>query len=197
VKIIAVTGGVATGKTTVSKFLSSLLQAEIIDADKISRKLLAPGEKEWEKTVRAFGSKVLTKNSHIDRRALGKRVFGDVSQRKKLERIIHPAVKKDIKKQLERLRKTRQKWVIIDIPLLFEAKMGKIADKIILVVRSRKLQIETLRKDKKLSLKEAKDRIDSQLPLAEKIKFADFIIDNNGTIRDTKRQLKKIFLHLF
>jgi len=196
VKIIAITGGVATGKTTVAKFLSSLLKAEVIDADGIVHELLVPGEKTWEKVVLSFGEDILRKDSRINRKALGQRVFGDVSQRKKLEQIIHPAVKKNIKEKLKQLRKNRHKWVIMDIPLLFETKMQHLADKIIVVVRNRKLQLKTLCKMKKLSVKEAENRIKSQLPLSEKVKLADFVIDNNSAIRDTKKQVKEIFLSL-
>jgi dephospho-CoA kinase len=193
VKIIAITGGVATGKTTVTKILSSLLKAEVIDADKIVHELLAPGEKTWEEVVRTFGKNILRKGSHIDRKALGQRVFGDVCQRKKLEKIIHPAVKKNIKEKLKQLRKNRHKWVIMDIPLLFEAKMEHLADEVIVVTRARKLQMETLCKIKKLSFKEAEGRINSQLPLSEKVKLADFVVDNNGTIQETEKQVRKIF----
>jgi len=196
VKIIAITGGVATGKTTVAKFLSSLLKAEVIDADGIVHELLVPGEKTWEKVVLSFGEDILRKDSRINRKALGQRVFGDVSQRKKLEQIIHPAVKKNIKEKLKQLRKNRHEWVIMDIPLLFETKMQHLADKIIVVVRNRKLQLKTLCKMKKLSVKEAENRIKSQLPLSEKVKLADFVIDNNSAIRDTKKQVKEIFLSL-
>ncbi len=195
-KIIAITGGVATGKTTVAKFLSSLLKAEVIDADGIVHELLVPGEKTWEKVVLSFGEDILRKDSRINRKALGQRVFGDVSQRKKLEQIIHPAVKKNIKEKLKQLRKNRHKWIIMDIPLLFETKMQHLADKIIVVVRNRKLQLKTLCKMKKLSVKEAENRIKSQLPLSEKVKLADFVIDNNSAIRDTKKQVKEIFLSL-
>lgn len=195
-KIIAITGGVATGKTTVAKFLSSLLKAEVIDADGIVHELLVPGEKTWEKVVLSFGEDILRKDSRINRKALGQRVFGDVSQRKKLEQIIHPAVKKNIKEKLKQLRKNRHEWIIMDIPLLFETKMQHLADKIIVVVRNRKLQLKTLCKMKKLSVKEAENRIKSQLPLSEKVKLADFVIDNNSAIRDTKKQVKEIFLSL-
>lgn len=195
-KIIAITGGVATGKTTVTKFLSSFLKAKIIDADEISHKLLAPGGKTWEKAVQSFGENILKKDSSIDRKALGQHVFCDASQRKKLEKIVHPAVKKDIKDKLKQFRRNHQEWVIMDIPLLFEAKMEHMADKIIVVVRNRKSQIEALLKGKKLSLKEAENRINSQLPLSEKEKLADFVVDNNGKIQETEKQVREIFLSL-
>ncbi|MDD5454304.1 MAG: dephospho-CoA kinase [Candidatus Ratteibacteria bacterium] len=192
-KIIAITGGVATGKTTVAKILSSLLKAEIIDADKIAHELIAPGGEIWRKIVLSFGKNILSKDSRINRKALGRYIFGHVSRRGKLEQIVHPAVKKNIREKLKQLRKGRHEWVIIDIPLLFEAKMEKMADKIIVVVRNRKLRLETLCKIKKLSVKEAENRIKSQLPLSYKIKLADFVVDNNGTVQDTKKQVREIF----
>ncbi len=195
-KIIAITGGVATGKTTAAKILTLLLKAKIIDADEIVHKLLAPGTKTYRKIVRTFGKDILKKDSRVNRKALGRIVFSDFSQRETLERIIHSAVKEEIKEKLKEFREKQFKWVIMDIPLLFEAKMQQMADKVIVIVRNRALQIKTLRKIKRISLKEAEDRIDSQLPLYEKAKLADFVIDNNGTVQETKKQIGKIFLYL-
>ncbi|MBU0534389.1 MAG: dephospho-CoA kinase [Candidatus Omnitrophica bacterium] len=196
VKIIAITGGVATGKTTVAKILSSLLKAKIIDADEIVHELLVPGEKIWKEVVRCFGEDILRKDLYINKKILGQCIFGDISQRKKLEQIVHPAVKKNIKEKLKQLRKDHHEWVIVDIPLLFEAKMQKIADKVIVVVRKRKFQLETLRKIKKLSAKEAENRINSQLPLSEKVKLADFVVDNNGEIQETEKQVRETLFSL-
>lgn len=195
-KIIAITGGVATGKTTVAKILAALLKTDVIDADEIVHKFLAPGTKIYKKIVRTFGEDIVGKNTRINRKVLGQIIFGDISQRRKLERIIHPAVKKEIKGQLRRFREKDFKCVVMDIPLLFEAKMEQVADKVIVVLRNRNLQVKTLRRMKKLSLKGAKERINSQLPLSEKIKSADFVIDNNGNIQDTKKQVKEIFRNL-
>ena len=195
-KIIAITGGVATGKTTVAKILASLLKTDVIDADEIVHEFLVPGTKIYKKIVRTFGEKILGKDTRINRKALGQIIFSDISQRRKLERIIHPAVKKEIKEKLRRFRKKGFKWAVMDIPLLFEAKMQQAADKVVVVLRNRDLQIKTLRKMKKLSLKEAKERINSQLPLSEKTKSADFVIDNNGEIQNTKKQVEKIFWSL-
>lgn len=195
-KIIAITGGVATGKSTVAKILAALLKTDIIDADEVVHGFLAPGTKIYKKIIESFGKSVLKEDNCIDRKALGRTVFGDISQKEKLERIIHPAVKKEIKKRLKKFRDEGSKWVIIDIPLLFEAKMEHIADTVIVVLRSRDLQIRALRKTKGISLEEANNRIDSQLSLRQKAKRADFVVDNNGTIRNAKKQVEKIFLSL-
>ncbi len=195
-KIVGITGSVATGKTTVARMFSSLLKAEIIDADKIAHKFLCPGEKTWEEVVQYFGKEILKDSSYIDRKKLGQEIFSNPCKRKKLESIIHPSVKKIIKDKLNQLRKSNREWVVVDIPLLFEAKMENMVDKIIVVVRKQKAQIETLRKEKGLSLKEAKQRIESQLPLAEKAKKAHFIVDNNGTFKDTECQVKQISTNL-
>ena len=96
-KIVAITGSVATGKTTAAKTLSKLLGAEVIDADKIVHEFLKPGGEIWRKVIGAFGRDILKSNSHIDRKKLGRYVFSNNSRRKKLEQIIHPAVKKNIK----------------------------------------------------------------------------------------------------
>lgn len=191
-EIIGITGGVATGKTTVAKLFSSLLKVEIIDADEIAHGLLIPGEKAWHKVVQSFGKDILKSDSHIDRKKLGESVFSNTSNRKKLESIIHPPVKKIIKEKLRQFEKNGKKWVVMDIPLLFEAKMERMTDKVIVVIRNEDAQINTLQKEKGLSLKEARERIESQLPLSEKVKRAHFVVDNNGTLPDTEKQVKEI-----
>ena len=195
-KVIGITGGVATGKTTVARILSSLLGAETIDADEIVHELLIPGEKVWKKVVQYFGEDILEPNSHVNRKKLGQYIFSDTSKRKKLESIIHPAVKKIIKDKLKQLRKSNKKWIVMDIPLLFEAEMEHMIDKIIVVVRNENAQLETLQKEKSLSLREARERIESQLPLSEKVKRAHFVVDNNGTLQDTEKQVREIWARL-
>ena len=192
-KIVAITGSVATGKTTAAKTLSKLLGAEVIDADKIVHEFLKPGGEIWRKVIGAFGRDILKSNSHIDRKKLGRYVFSNNSRRKKLEQIIHPAVKKNIKEKIKQFKKNKTKWIIIDIPLLFEAKMEQVADKIIVVARSEDAQIKTLQKQKGLSVEEARKRIKSQIPLSQKMKRAHFVVDNNGTLREMKNQVRKIY----
>ncbi len=195
-KIIGITGGVATGKTTVAKFLSLLLGAEIIDADEIVHELLNPRTEVWQKVVQFFGKDILKTDSSIDRRKLGKSVFSDTSKRKRLESIIHPAVKKVIEEKIKQFKKNGKKWVVIDIPLLFEAKMEHIVDRIIVVIRSEGAQLDALQKENGLSLKEARERIRSQLPLSEKVKRAHFVVDNNDTLQNTEKQVREICNYL-
>lgn len=195
--VIGITGGVATGKTTVAGIFSSLLKAKIIDADEIVHQFLAPGTKIWGEIVKCFGKDILKNGSHvINRKKLGQDIFRNASKRKQLEDIIHPTVKKVMEEKLKQYKKNNQEWIIMDIPLLFETKMESLVDKIIVVVRNEDAQLETLTKEKKLSLNEAKLRIDSQLPLSEKIKQADFVVDNKGTLEDTERQIKEICTNL-
>ncbi len=191
-KIIGITGGVATGKTTVAKFLSSLLGAEIIGADEIVHELLTPGEEVWQKVLQFFGKDIFKNDSSIERKKLGESVFSNTSKRRKLESIIHPAVKKVIKEKLKQFKKNGKKWVVMDIPLLFEAKMERMMDSIIVVIRNESAQLDTLQKEKGLSLKEARERIKSQLPLSEKVKRAHFVVDNNGALPDTEKQVREI-----
>jgi dephospho-CoA kinase len=195
-KVIGITGGVATGKTTVARFLSSMLKAEMIDADKIAHELLLPSEKVGQKVIQFFGEDVLKNGSSIERKKLGQIIFGNISKRKKLESIIHPAVKKIIKEKLEQYRDSGKKWVVMDIPLLFEAKMESMVDRIIVVIRDESAQLDTLHKEKGLSLREARERIESQLSLPEKVKHAHFVVDNNGTLSDTERQVRDIYARL-
>ena len=191
-KVIGITGSVATGKSTVSGMFASLLGADVISADEIVARLLTPGEKTWKKVTEIFGKGILKDDSSIDRKELGNLVFSDTSLKEKLEDIVHPEVKRIIGEQLKCFRDCGKGLVIIEVPLLFESKMESMVDVIVVVVRDEHLQLETLHKGKNLSRKEAMRRIKAQMPLKEKVQRAHFVVDNNSTLYDTRRQVKKI-----
>ncbi|MFH0790909.1 MAG: dephospho-CoA kinase [Candidatus Omnitrophota bacterium] len=187
--VIGITGGFGTGKTTVSELFKSL-GAKVIDADKIAHELIRPRTVIYGKIIKLFGEKILRKNKSIDRSRVSKSVFDDPKLLKRLNKIVHPAVEKVIKEQVQYCR---QNLILLDIPLLFEAKLEYLVDKIIVVKTNRRSQFERLLEKTKYDKEDILKRINVQMPLADKIRQADFVIDNNGTIEQTKKQVKEIW----
>jgi len=167
--VIGLTGGVGTGKTTVSRMFRSM-GARVIDADRIAHSLLAPGSKVCAQVKKEFGT--------VDRRALGRAVFADARKRKVLESIIHPFI---IRRILEKARAAGG-MVVIDAPLLFETGLAEKVDTVAVVTASRENQLKRLRTKTGLAAKELAARIRCQMPLSQKVRRADFIIDNNGPL---------------
>jgi len=187
--IIGLTGSFGSGKTTVARLLQSY-GSQIIDADKIAASLQKPGSRIYKKIIRAFGSGVLKKDKSLNRQKLAKAVFNNRHLLKKLNRIMHPAVTKIIK---SKMRDARAKVIILDAPLLIEAGLKGLVDKLIVVKIKRKQQIERILKKTSLSKSDILKRIKSQLPLKNKVRLADFVIDNRGTVENTKRQVRRIW----
>lgn len=186
--VIGVTGSLGTGKSTVSRYFGAL-GAKVIDADKIAHRLLKPSSCVYKKIIRIFGSRILKKDKSIDRNKLSQIVFNSSLELKKLNKIIHPEVVRAIKKGISRSAK---KAVVLDVPLLFEAGLEPLADKIIVVKASRVKQLKRLQKKASLTRQELLKRINSQMPLYDKVRLADFIIDNSGSLRKTKGQVKSL-----
>ena len=185
---MGVTGSFGSGKTTVAGMLRTM-GAEIIDADSIAHELILPGKPAYREIVRTFGKGVLKKNKEIDRKALGRLVFCDERLLKRLDHCLHPRIKALIKK---RIRGVCARVVVLDAPLLLEAGLGQIVNKLIVVTASRHRQIQRARIKMGLEEKEIARRITAQIPLDEKAAMADFIIDNNGTLKKTRRQVTQI-----
>jgi dephospho-CoA kinase len=186
--VIGLTGGVGTGKTTAARMFKQA-GADVIDADRIVHGFLARGSTAYREIVKVFGAEILLQNGEINRRDLGKLVFKDRRLRKKLERILHPRVKRRIN---ELIKLSRKKLVIVDAPLLYEAGMERSMDKVVVVVASSDTQMRRCRSRKGFSKEEIISRIASQLPLKDKIRSADFVIDNNGTRTHTHAQVELI-----
>ncbi len=183
--VLAITGGFGTGKTTVAGYFRRF-GARVVDADRIVHNLIKPGSRVYKKIVTGFGREVLKKNRSIDRASLAKAVFGDRKLLKKLNRIIHPQVIKIIKREIA---SAREKIVVLDVPLLFEAGLQGLADKVVVVKASREIQLRRIFKKTSLSRKDILMRIKAQLPLSTKVRRADFVIDNNRTQNWTKKQV--------
>ena len=189
--IIGITGSIACGKSTVSNYLKSKGYV-VIDADKIGHEAL-DNEYVREKLVVAFG-KEIQENNKIDRQKLGNLVFGNNSNLNILNSIIHPEIRKMI---LEEINKNKDKEIIfIDIALLFEAKFDDLVDKIIVVYVDENIQLTRLMKRNSITQEEALNRIKSQMSSIEKVKLADYTINNNLDVTNTYIQIDKLHLEL-
>ncbi len=194
--VVGLTGGIASGKSTVSLLLEEK-GAVIIDADKIARQIMEPGKPAWKKVVNHFGNEILNENNDIDRKKLADIVFSDKEQLKQLNNFTHPEIIKEIKAQLEYYKRQQRKVIVIDAALLIEVGLHKIVDEVWVVAASEKIQLERLLiRDKNLSVKQAMDRIKSQMPQNEKLKYAHRVIDNSGSIENTKIQVDEIWREL-
>lgn len=192
--VIGVTGSFGSGKTTVAK-LFARCGATVIDADALVHKLISPGNRVYREVLREFGQRILGPNGEdINRKALAEIVFNNKSALRKLCGIIHPAVIRDIKARIR--KNSPDKDVIIDAPLLIEAGLNRILDKLVVVKADKSTQAMRVIKKTGLSRCQIDKRISFQMPLKEKSKLADFIIDNNGSKSETERQVRKIWERL-
>ncbi len=192
--VAGLTGGIGTGKSTVSAIFRRL-GAYIIDADELARESVRKGTSAWKEIRDFFGEDVLNPDGTINRTKLGEIVFGDESKRKKLEGIIHPVVFKAIERQEEAIIKKESDAIIIcDIPLLIESGYHRKVDRVILVYAEEREQLSRL--VDKLPPEDALKRIRSQMSIEEKKKYADYVIDNRGSIEETEEQCRKIYEEL-
>ncbi len=189
--IIGLTGGIATGKSTVAKMMREK-GLPIIDADLISRQVVEPGEKAYKEIVKTFSKSILNENLTIDRKKLGAMIFNDKSKRERLNNIVHPAVREEMKQKAKRYLESGNETVVMDIPLLVESKLHHMVDRVLLVYIPEELQLERLLKRDNAGKEDALNRIQSQIPIEEKKTEADEIIYNDGTLQNTKEQLERI-----
>jgi dephospho-CoA kinase len=194
--VVGLTGGIASGKSTVSDMLEEL-GASLIDFDLIARQVVEPGTHGFESIVNYFGKQILTENGTLDRKKLSKIVFQDFEKRKKLESFIHPPIYEEFFKQIDAIAKKDPDAVIqVSIPLLIELNMQYAFDNLIIVYVSQKIQVERLAQRDGISKKEAANLLKSQLPIDEKVSFANFIINNESTVEETKKQVTKVWQEL-
>lgn len=187
--IIGITGSFGSGKTTVAKMFARL-GAYAIDADKVYHSLIRQGKKCYKKIIRHFGKDILAGRGRIDREKLGKIVFKDRPKLKLLNSITHPEITKEIKR-IVKLKKG--KFIVIDAPLLIESGFYREVDRIILVANKKEDQVKRKRESAGLPAEETLKRIRMQMPFKKKLAFADFIIDNSGSRRNTLTQVKEIW----
>ena len=188
---VALTGGIATGKSYVRARLASH-GLPTLDADTLARDAVAPGTPGLAAVAARFGSGVLLPDGGLDRRALGAIVFGDLQARTDLEAIVHPRVREATSAWLDRLADGGESVGIVDIPLLYETGRDRDFDRVIVTSCPRSQQVARVVERDGLTLAQAEARIDAQLPTDDKVRRADFVIDTGGTFGDTNRQVDRV-----
>lgn len=198
-RIVGLTGGVASGKSLVLHTFMKL-GAYVIDCDMLSREAVIPCSRAWWEIVRVFGGDIIKNNLAIDRKKLREIVFGDFKQRRTLESIIHPEVRRKCAERLEAIKRIDPKpnaLVVIDVPLLIELGMHDSFDAVIVVYVREETQIERLMARDGITKEAAKELIDAlQMPLKDKLQFADYVVTNEGTRAETEKQVRALFATL-
>ena len=188
--ILGLTGGIASGKSTVSAYLAQN-GALIIDADLIARQVVAKKSSGLKQIVAKFGGEILTASGELDRKKLGKLVFSNKDLLKNLTDITGPLIRAEILREIEAAKKAQVKLVVLDIPLLFETGYQTLCDKVMVVTIPSKSQLERVMKRDNLSAAEARKRIANQLPASKRNELADVLIDNSKSVAETYQQVLK------
>ncbi len=188
---MGLTGGIASGKSASLKVFRRL-GAETVDCDLLAREAVLPGKPALRKIRKVFGPSVISGNK-LDRSAMGALVFSSPAARRKLEAIIHPEV---VRKVREAIRRQKKILLVADVPLLFEARLGKLFDKTVVVWVPEKTQVSRLMRRNGLSRPEALQRLRAQIPLSKKRKMADFTIRNHRSMKDSEHQIRLLYRRL-
>ncbi|NQX49336.1 dephospho-CoA kinase [Paenibacillus tritici] len=187
--IIGLTGGIASGKSTVSAMFVRK-GAALVDADVIAREVMLPGHPVLAAAVQAFGERILQPDGSLDRAVLGEIVFRDPEALKTLNNLTHPAIRRQIKDRMYTLeQEDPQRLVIVDIPLLYESELDSLFDQIIVVYVPRRVQLARLMERNGMKLEQAEDRLRSQMDIELKRRKASHVIDNSGNLEATERQV--------
>ncbi|WP_342488976.1 dephospho-CoA kinase [Bacillus sp. FSL P4-0248] len=189
--VIGLTGGIASGKSTVSQMIKEQ-GIRVVDADVIAKEAVAKGTPALQQIVQTFGEDVLLPNGELNRQQLGAVIFSDEEKRKQLNAIVHPEVRKEMLKQRDEGVSQKETFVVLDIPLLFESQLESLVDRIIVVYTTPELQLSRLMNRNDLSEEEALNRIHSQQSLEEKCKKADRVIENTQDLAFIRKQLQNI-----
>ena len=194
--LVGLTGGIASGKSLVSRMFRDL-GAHIIDADRIVHELFAPGQQVREEVIGHFGEEILREGGCVDRRKLGEIVFNDAGKRAWLNSCLHPKVFEAYHARVKRLAKQEPKAItVFDAALLFETGFHKNMDRTVVVYADEHQQLSRLQERNGLTREQAIVRLKSQMPLDEKSNHADYVINNTGTREETERQAKAVFEQL-
>lgn len=186
-KIIGLTGGIATGKSTVSKMLVER-GYEVIDADVVARELQVKGSPLLSELVSVFGSTILAEDGNLIRGKLGSIIFTDDKARSKVDDIFRPAIRAEFER---RIAQSQQEILFLDVPLLFEAGFDELTTENLVISLSYQKQLERLMNRNDLTKFEAEARINAQMPMVEKVVRADYVIDNDGNLQDLLKQVEK------
>jgi dephospho-CoA kinase len=194
--LVGLTGGIATGKSTVSAILRRL-GSEIIDADRLARDVVEPGQPAWTEIVAEFGQDVVTAGGALDRKKLGAIVFANPERRRRLEAITHPAIRERFLARLDELAERGFTGIVVfDAAVMIESGNYKNMDRLVVVVTDEATQMARLRGRDGTDDAEGRRKIASQMPLAEKAKLADYVIDNSGDRDATAEQVRRVFAAL-
>ena len=194
--LVAVTGGIASGKGAVSKMLEDL-GAPIIDYDVIAREIVEPGKPAWKDIVACFGEHVLKEDRQIDRKKLSDIVFRDMKKRKQLESVTHPRIIEEAARRADEIAGKHPNAIIqVAVPLLIEINIQDKFHKVLVVYVPRETQIERLMIRDGITREAAESILKAQLPIDEKLRFADFVIHNEGTLQETRLQVEQVWKEL-
>lgn len=190
-KWIGITGGIGTGKSTVCQILKQLGYS-VVDADEVARMVVEPGSPGLKQVIEHFGVGVLGENQLLDRRKLGKLVFGKPEQLNLLESILHPLIRLEVFRRKQELERQGLPFAFYDVPLLFEKNMENQFDLIVVVATDPAQQVRRIQDRDKLSEDEIKQRLGSQIPIEKKKMAADFVIENMGSQEDLKKSIQDL-----
>ena len=191
-KIIGLTGGIGTGKSTVARFLAEL-SAVILDTDKAGHEALKSGTETWQQVVTAFGKQIITVSGEIDRQKLGEIVFADPAALARLNQIVHPVIHKAVMAQLEKYRRQGTGVLVLEAPLLVEAGWDSVVNEVWVTTATEATVLQRLNDRTGLSEQEAQSRIRSQISTEERLKHANVIIDTDCTLAELKTKIKELW----
>jgi dephospho-CoA kinase len=191
VKLVGLTGGIASGKSTVARILENL-GAAVINADILAREVVEPDQDAWKEIVASFGADILQADRTLDRTKLRTTIFNDPEARKKVESIIHPRVRALAEKKIREHAAAGYAVIVYEVPLLFEGSLHEWLRPVILVASDVATQRTRLQKRDHLTQSEAQKHIDAQMSLAEKRRLADYVIENNGSLEELEQQVKVV-----
>jgi dephospho-CoA kinase len=194
-RVVGLTGGIASGKSTVSNLLRQL-GAVVIDADRIARRVVEPDRRAWKRIVGRFGPEILLPDRTLDRKGLAERIFRSAPERRFLNRVTHPPIYWEILKSLARHWWMKTPLVVVDAALLFETPLRLFLKPIVVVYADADTQLERLVRRDGIDREEAMRKIRAQMPLEEKKKLADYVIDNSGSLERTAEQVHDLWRRL-
>ena len=192
IRVIGLTGGIATGKSSVALFFAER-GIPVIDADQLARDAVLPGSPALEQIVSLFGPEMLTRDGKLDRKRLGELIFSDPEKRRQLEGILHPEIQKMAEERIAHAAAAGHQRLIYIAPLLIEAGATERVDEIWVVTVRPEIQLERLMRRDGINCEQARRMVDSQMPLSEKERYGSVVIDNSGTEAETRIVLETVW----